>query len=146
MIAFIVEGNPHAQQRARATSVNGKVRMYDPEASVSFKELVAYSALRYRPEKLLEGAITLTLDICRVMPKNFSKKKIEQAKSGILRPTSKPDTSNYLKGVEDALNGIIWRDDSQIVTVIVRKWYGVRPGTFVQIESCVHEVPPWEKA
>lgn len=146
VITFVVPGKPQAQQRARATSINGKIRMYDPEASANFKQLVAYSAIPYRPAALLECPLTLTLDICRIVPKGFSKQKTKDAIGGMIRPSTKPDCSNYLKGIEDALNGLIWRDDSQLVSVIVRKWYGVRPGTFIRIEPCGNEVPPWEKA
>jgi Holliday junction resolvase RusA-like endonuclease len=143
VISFVVDGEPHAQQRARATTVDGKVRMYDPIESVNFKELVGYTALQYRPKELLDGPLTVTLDICRLIPKRFSKKDTQDAIAGRKRPITKPDSSNYLKGVEDALNGVIWKDDSQIVTLIVRKWYGVRPGTFIKIEPCEHEAPPW---
>ena len=36
---------------------------------------------------------------------------------------SKPDADNLLKAVKDALNGLLWRDDSQIVLLRVSKWY-----------------------
>ena len=36
-------------------------------------------------------------------------------------PTSKPDADNYAKLVLDALNGILWRDDSQVVQLFVEK-------------------------
>lgn len=146
-IEFVVNGEPHAQQRARATTTkNGKIRMYDPKASVNFKELVAYSALPHKPKELLAGPLILTLDVCRMIPKRFTKEQTRNALEGVLRPTTKPDSSNYLKGIEDALNGVVWIDDSQLVTVIVRKWYGIHPGTFIRIEPCGIETPPWRKA
>ena len=46
--------------------------------------------------------------------------------AGNLRPTVMPDWNN-LGGVTDALNGIVWHDDRQIVQGIVTKVYGDRP-------------------
>jgi Holliday junction resolvase RusA-like endonuclease len=56
--------------------------------------------------------------------------------SGFLRPTSRPDTDNYIKSVQDALNGIVWKDDSQVVALIADKWYSDKP----RIEIDVREV------
>ena len=53
------------------------------------------------------------LDQCR---RAYLKKKQLQALDGTLRPTTKPDTSNYVKGAEDALEGIVFANDSAIVS------------------------------
>lgn len=46
----------------------------------------------------------------------------------MLRPTIKPDVSNVLKGVEDALKGVWYKEDSQIVGYgVLGKWYDERP-------------------
>lgn len=47
-------------------------------------------------------------------------------------PASKPDVLKLARGVEDALTGVIWRDDAQIVAEQINKRYGEKPG--VQIE------------
>ena len=48
--------------------------------------------------------------------------------AGTLRPVTKPDVSNVLKGVEDALKGVWYKDDSQIVGYgVLGKWYDERP-------------------
>lgn len=48
---------------------------------------------------------------------------------------TKPDADNYLKGVKDALKGIIWKDDSQVVDAFVRKRYSARPRIEVKIKE-----------
>lgn len=50
-------------------------------------------------------------------------------KSGVSRsapryPTVRPDTTKLLRPLEDALQGIVYADDSQIVEQLVRKRYG----------------------
>ena len=46
---------------------------------------------------------------------SLSKKKKQAAESGQLRPITKPDVGNYVKGVKDGLKQVIWKDDSQVV-------------------------------
>ena len=36
-------------------------------------------------------------------------------------PTARPDADNYLKSAKDALNGIVWKDDAQVVDARVIK-------------------------
>jgi Holliday junction resolvase RusA-like endonuclease len=73
------------------------------------------------------------VDLYRSIPKSWPKKKQEQALMGIVKPTIKPDLSNYLKGIEDALNGIAYIDDSQIVLVYVTKQYATEPRAEIRI-------------
>lgn len=68
--------------------------------------------------------IYLALKIFRKVPKGFPGPKRYLAEIGLIRPTTKPDSSNYLKIFEDALNQTIWKDDSQIVMATVCKYYG----------------------
>ncbi|HJV46617.1 MAG TPA: RusA family crossover junction endodeoxyribonuclease [Bacillota bacterium] len=133
MIQFTVYGEPVAQGRPKATTINGNVRMYDPKKSVDFKNFVRQVAAENAPESLLDGALGMRVGIYRPIPKSFSKKKTEQAEKGILRPTSKPDADNYLKAIKDALKNVIWKDDSQVVDVTISKWYSNRPRVEVQI-------------
>ena len=43
--------------------------------------------------------------------------------NGELRPTKKPDCDNIAKVILDALNGIAYHDDSQVVELVVHKHY-----------------------
>jgi Holliday junction resolvase RusA-like endonuclease len=61
------------------------------------------------------------------IPKSKSKKFRKAAMEGEERPTKKPDLSNIVKGVEDALNGVLYKDDSQIVNLSMEKYYSEEP-------------------
>lgn len=39
-------------------------------------------------------------------------------------PAVKPDTTKLVRAIEDALTGIVWRDDAQVVTQVAFKRYG----------------------
>lgn len=101
--------------------------MFDPDKSKDYKTYVKLAASQYAPKTLLGGGLGLMVDIYRPIPKNFSKKKTEEAENGIIRPITKPDADNYVKGVKDALKNVIWKDDSQVVELHVNKWYSTKP-------------------
>ena len=70
-------------------------------------------------ERQLQVEITANFQIPKSKPKN---KRVEML-AGQVRPTKKPDCDNIAKTILDALNGIAYHDDSQIVTLVVEKWY-----------------------
>lgn len=138
MIKFIVYGEPTAQGRPRASSQNGKIRMYDPAKSADYKRYVGLIASQHRPSELITSAVSLTVKVYRPIPK-LSKVKHKQAVEGILRPVSKPDLSNYIKGVEDAIEGILLKNDSQVIDYGQSgKWYSENPR--IEIELNILEV------
>ena len=56
-------------------------------------------------------------------PKSASKVKRARMIAGEIRPTMKPDADNIAKAVCDALNGLAYKDDSQVVALAVFKRY-----------------------
>lgn len=124
----VVLGDPVAQGRPRFSRQGGFVKAYDPAKSRDYKSYVRLIAAQNAPDSLVEGAIEFSLRIYRAIPKGMPKYKREAAKEGRLRPVTKPDVSNVLKGVEDALKGVWYKDDSQIVGYgVLGKWYDERP-------------------
>jgi len=123
-ISFVVYGEPVAQGRPRATTANGHVRMYDPTKSRDYKQYVKLAAMQHKPKEIMQGALLVRIDVYKQIPKSMSKKKEALALAGEIRPITKPDVDNYAKGIKDALKGVIWRDDSQVVDLAVSKWYG----------------------
>ncbi len=49
-------------------------------------------------------------------------------------PSVKPDLDNYAKGVSDSLNGILWKDDAQIVDMVLSKRYAQAPQIQITVE------------
>lgn len=136
MIKFTVLGEPVAQARPRATTINGYVRMYDPSKSKNYKQYIKLAAAEHAPTKLIEGPIEMNVKVFRPSLKSFSKKKAVAAENGELRPVTKPDVDNYIKAIKDALKNVIWKDDSQVVNLSVSKWYSEKP----RIEIVIREL------
>ena len=124
-ILFEIPGEPVAQGRPRAgKSWGGKTVLYDPDKSRDFKQYVKLVGSQHAPKELITGPIDLAVDIYRATPKKYqTKPKQDLIEKGELRPTTKPDVDNYVKGVKDGLNKVIWQDDSQAVRLAVRKFY-----------------------
>jgi Holliday junction resolvase RusA-like endonuclease len=71
------------------------------------------------------------------IPKSTSKKKSEDMKRWIIRPIKKPDLDNVCKIIADALNGIVYKDDTQIVKIIAEKYYAETPCVEVSIKEAI---------
>lgn len=135
MIEFTIYGEPVAQGRPRFSTAGGFVKAYDPAKSGDYKKYVKLAAMEFAPKTLMEGPIKLKLTVYRSMPGYLSKspKKAAAAEAGEILPVSKPDVDNYLKGVKDALKGVIWKDDSQVVDAYAKKRYSAKPRIEVKI-------------
>lgn len=77
----------------------------------------------------IEGPVEFYLRAVFPIPRSWSKDKQAAAMVGEIKPTGRPDFGNIVKGWEDAFNGIVYRDDAQIVSYgdRSRKEYGPQP-------------------
>ena len=71
--------------------------------------------------------------------KSFNKTKRDMALNGYLRPPTRPDIDNYIKGTLDGLNGIFWEDDGQIVEIQAGKYYSDNPRIEMEIKEIGYE-------
>lgn len=133
-ILLTIPGRPNAWQRARS---NGKVRFDSPEQARNKAtiEQIGAAAMDGRPP--LEGPLEVHVAAFWLYPKSMSKKR--RGTYGAHFFTSRPDADNIMKLIGDALNGIIWRDDAQIVTVQVSKRYAITQQTVIRIHPLTEE-------
>lgn len=134
MITFTVPGQPQGKGRPKASRFGGGVRMYTPAKTASYEGLIAHAGQAAMAGRaLMEGAAFVALDIRCQVPASWSKKKRAQALAGEIHPTTKPDVDNVEKAIFDGLNGVVWRDDVQVIEVAKRKRYAEAPGVVVTI-------------
>ena len=128
-INITIPGKPCAWQRARS---NGKVRFDSPEQTRNKTTIasIGYEAMGGEPP--LEAALHVDVTAIWPWPKSLSARKRE-AHHGYV--TSRPDGDNVIKLIGDALNNIVWRDDSQIVVHSVSKLYGDTPKTVIRVSE-----------
>lgn len=136
MISFTIYGDPVAQGRPRFAVRAGHAIAYDPAKSRDYKSAVRAAALEVRPKALLDGPLSMSICIYKSIPKSMSKLRRAKAIAQEIQPTTKPDIDNIVKGLCDALNKVLWYDDSQIVSLYVSKWYSEQPRVEVSVRGC----------
>lgn len=121
---FEVIGKPVGKARAR-TFYNpklGRMQSITPENTILYENLVKQSFItavnrRWFNKEPLKVYITALFPI----PKSTTKKDLKLIEEGELLPTKKPDADNIAKVICDALNGVAYGDDTQIVRLVVEK-------------------------
>lgn len=132
-LKLIVPGEPVPQGRPRFNRYTGKA--YDPEKSRKYKALVKRMAKKVAPQTPVTCPVGMTILIFRSIPKSFTKKQHAAIENDKLRPITKPDVSNVVKGIEDALNGVWYADDSQIIFSFSAKQYSSEPRVEIRMET-----------
>jgi Holliday junction resolvase RusA-like endonuclease len=132
MIKLTIPGEPCAKQRPRL----GKGYTYTPQKTVNYETLVRELYILQNFRQKLEGELVMTVRAYFTIPKSASKKKAADMVAGRIRPTKRPDWDNVGKIISDALNGLAYHDDSQIVSATVEKWYSTEPRVEVELREC----------
>lgn len=139
MISFYVPGTPKpaGSKRAIVNRFSGKAYVIDAcEKSRDWKTTVAQVANDYYSGDIISVPIVLQIDFYFPRPKGHRKPCGQLRENAPSAKTTKPDLTKIIRAVEDALTGIIWRDDSQVVEIVARKKYtddGERNGARISI-------------
>jgi Holliday junction resolvase RusA-like endonuclease len=126
-LEFTIFGDTSAWKRA----VHLKTHVFDPNVVVKndtrmevYRQLELLGYSNFIP---VTGEVHLDLDVYRPIPKATPKYKKLLMEAGVIRPIIKPDTDNYIKLLSDTLNNILFKDDAQIVSEPVDKYYSFCP-------------------
>lgn len=135
-IQFVVPGQPVAKGRPKAARRGKFITMYTPAKTVSYEGLVAHAAsVAMAGRSLIQGAVSVELDIRLQIPESWSKKKQKLAIDGLIAATKRSDIDNITKGIFDGMNGVVWRDDGQVVEAKQKKRYAKTPGVVVIVRE-----------
>lgn len=137
---FTVPGEPTGKGRPRVVRNGAFTRAFTPQKTASYENLVK---LEYQSQSkgmtFNDRQIRMDIKAYYALAKSDSKRRRMEKLSGALRPTKKPDIDNVYKIVADALNGIAYRDDSQIVAASIEKHYSEQPRVEIEITEVQHE-------
>jgi Holliday junction resolvase RusA-like endonuclease len=140
-LSFKILGIPFSKQSARFTSANGSVRSYQPKKLIISENNVRFQILSQLSKgfKCLNEPLRITKAHFIYAPlKTFSKKVMKEIAEGaiIYKDTSPDLDSNLMKGTVDAMEGIVFINDSRICEINnVKKFYGITPRIEIDIET-----------
>jgi Holliday junction resolvase RusA-like endonuclease len=132
-LRFEVIGHPEPAGSKRAfRTKTGKTVVTDANPqSLGWKTEVAQAAAQAMTRAdhgaLFDGPLGLAVVFTLVRPKGHfgSGRNGGQVKPGAPPfPVVRPDCTKLLRATEDALTGVVWRDDAQVVEQMVTKRYG----------------------
>jgi Holliday junction resolvase RusA-like endonuclease len=107
------------------------VRTYSAQTKqVEAVRLIIQSQYKDEP---LTGAVACMVTYYMKIPESYSNKK---KTSLLFQPhTKKPDLDNLDKFINDCMNGIVWKDDSQVASSHTRKIYSDDPRTVIEVRK-----------
>ena len=136
IVTFLVEGNPVGKQRPRFSRRGKFVSTYTPTKTRDYETIIKEAAQKAMgSSEPVETPVTVAIYITVPVPSSYSKKRTEACLSGSERPIKKPDIDNISKCFLDAMNEIVYLDDTQVLTLHVTKVYG----TIGMVEVMVRE-------
>ena len=136
-ITFRVYGIPQPKGSTKGfvgrSKKTGKLRAFitnDNTKTAPWAQVVRLKAQEFAAGGMIEGAVDLTLLFTLVRPKSLPKK--------VLHHLKKPDLDKLTRTIKDALKGVVYLDDSQVVHLDCLKRYATQecpPGVEIFIEE-----------
>ena len=128
---FEILGKPQGKARPRI----GKFGVYTPQKTVLYEKTVKDTFKKQFPDfEPFTGEIKVCINAVFEVPKSYSKKKREELLRGA-GYTHKPDVDNISKIILDSLNGLAYKDDSQVTCLLVFKEYGYENKVIVELQE-----------
>src|SRR5262249_11669194 len=130
-VTVVIAGAPVAKARPRAPRrgvvyTPAHVRKYEAHGRPA-----AQQAMDGQPPITVPARAEITVDL--PVPASWSGRRRDAALRGDVRPTSRPDTDNYIKAALDAINAIVVADDSLVVDLVAIKRYAPVPALTIKI-------------
>ena len=128
MYQFEVLGEPIGKARPRVTRWGA----YTPQKTTDYENLIRSA---YKGE-YHTGYLQVDVVAYFKVPKSVSRKKRLQMLDREIKPAKKPDIDNVLKIVLDSLNKVAYKDDAQVISASIAKYYSDNP----RLEIAIGEV------
>jgi Holliday junction resolvase RusA-like endonuclease len=136
IVMFNVPGKPKGKGRPRFARRGNFVKTYTDSKTADYEAQIKVAATAAMgSSEPLESPVSVYLYIRVPIPASASKKAKKAMLSGEVRPTKKPDIDNIAKSYLDALNGIVYLDDTQVISLHCTKVYSSDPGVNVMVRE-----------
>lgn len=122
--SFRIPGDPIPQPRPKVSTHGGFARAYVDKGHPIhvYRQAAALAARAAKVPLSTNGDVIMEIEFVFERPASHRTKRGALSSTALPRP--KPDCDNLTKGVQDALNGVAYADDSQVVRLSATKRYG----------------------
>lgn len=141
-LTIMIDPRPKERPQGRVAYTKEKkpfVQMYTPAATKKYEETIRKAWMMKHGNVPLEGPLTVRLYFYFGIPKSDTKAKKAAKAGGMMRDSIREDVDNCTKSVLDALNGVAYKDDSQVVTILAKKRYADVPHVVIIISEWKEE-------
>lgn len=138
-ISISVPGTPVAKGRPRL----GRYGTYTPEKTKGYERVVAWHAASSRRGQPIRPSTPVRVVVTAVFPRPQRLKRVKDP-SDLIPHVVAPDLDNVIKAVLDGLNGVIYKDDKQVVSICATAWYaekGGLPRTEIEVSTLNQHQP-----
>ncbi len=133
-IKIEIEGQPVAKGRPKFRRIGKYVSTYTPKKTLDYQDRVKEVASDIIKEQYEEDIpLQAYIKAYYKIPKSTTKVKRAGMIEETIRPLVKPDLDNIAKIILDSLNNIAYKDDNQIVRLVIEKFYSEEPRVETEI-------------
>jgi crossover junction endodeoxyribonuclease RusA len=126
-VQFLVYTTPAPQGSKVARVINGRAQMFEANKKMmpyrhAVTQMVRHELAQRGIAEPVAGKhipVRITMEFHVPRPPSVPKKRTE--------PSVPPDLDKYIRSTNDALKGVLWKDDAQVVEIRARKVYAVGP-------------------
>jgi Holliday junction resolvase RusA-like endonuclease len=139
MITFRIYGIPQTKGSTKSFMRPGMrfpIVTNDNPKNKGWAQTVSGEAQRNRPPAPLTGPVCLELRFFMPKPKSYPKTKT-------LFATKRPDLDKMVRSIKDALKGVMYLDDAQVVWMKACKYYDDAPGVEIRVGLEEHPNGDW---
>jgi Holliday junction resolvase RusA-like endonuclease len=133
-IHFQVEGDPKGKGRPRFSRVGNFTKVYTDKQTLTYEAMIAtFAKQAMGGTEPIKTPVAVFLYVRLPIPQSYPKKRKEACLNGSEMPCKKPDIDNIAKTYLDAMNGVIFVDDTQVIDLHVKKLYAAEAGVDVMV-------------
>lgn len=141
-VTVSLTGIPQGKGRARSFMYRKKdtgklsIGHHTPDKTATYEGMIRTQAMQEIGNKQpFDCPVEFVMRAIFPVPASWSDKKRQRALTGELKPGKKPDLDNVCKAWNDALNGVVYRDDSLICRMVLEKRYGPQALVVVTVRA-----------
>lgn len=133
-VTFTVPGEPRGKGRPRFARKTG--RAYTDAQTASYENLIKLACqAAMEGREPFDGPVAVHLAAFLKIPTTATHKRLAAIRAGDEWPTKRPDIENIAKSALDGMNGVAFGDDSQVVNLAAKKFWGSPPGLTITVSE-----------